>query len=197
MAKLYFYYASMNAGKSSTLLQAAFNYAERGMRAMLWTAAFDDRYGAGQITSRIGLKAPAHLFEPQTDIFAAVALDLASAPLDCVLIDEAQFLTKAQVFQCARICDELSLRPLTTKQLCQVFPELDRCTVMLHLGVLERAGLVVAVKKGRERFNYLDAMPIQAIHERWIAPHAAQAAEGLLRLKRHLEPPEKQKQSAS
>ena len=109
MAKLYFYYASMNAGKSSTLLQAAFNYAERGMRAMLWTAAFDDRYGAGQITSRIGLKAPAHLFEPETDIFAAVALDLASAPLDCVLVDEAQFLTKAQVFQCARICDELRI----------------------------------------------------------------------------------------
>ena len=112
MAKLYFYYASMNAGKSSTLLQAAFNYAERGMRAMLWTAAFDDRYGAGQITSRIGLKAPAHLFEPETDIFAAVALDLASAPLDCVLVDEAQFLTKAQVFQCARICDELRIRVL-------------------------------------------------------------------------------------
>ena len=109
MAKLYFYYASMNAGKSSTLLQAAFNYAERGMRAMLWTAAFDDRYGAGQITSRIGLNAPAHLFETETDIFAAVALDLASAPLDCVLIDEAQFLTKAQVFQCARICDELKI----------------------------------------------------------------------------------------
>jgi thymidine kinase len=109
MAKLYFYYASMNAGKSSTLLQAAFNYAERGMRAMLWTAALDDRYATGQITSRIGLKAPAHLFEPETDIFAAVALDLASAPLDCVLVDEAQFLTKAQVFQCARICDELRI----------------------------------------------------------------------------------------
>jgi DNA-binding transcriptional ArsR family regulator len=87
-----------------------------------------------------------------------------------------------------RICDELRLRPLTTKQLCLGFPELDRCTVMLHLGVLERAGLVVAVKKGRERFNYLDAMPIQAIHERWIGPHAAHAAERLLHLKRQLEP---------
>jgi DNA-binding transcriptional ArsR family regulator len=96
------------------------------------------------------------------------------------------------------ICDELRLRPLTTKQLCQSLPELDRCTVMLHLGVLERAGLVVAVKKGRERFNYLDAMPIQAIHERWISPHAAHAAEGLLQLKRQLEDaPGKQKQSAS
>ncbi len=109
MAKLYFYYASMNAGKSSTLLQAAFNYAERGMRAMLWTAAHDDRFGTGQITSRIGLNASAHLFEAETDIFAAVALDLAAAPLDCVLIDEAQFLSKAQVFQCARICDELKI----------------------------------------------------------------------------------------
>lgn len=86
-----------------------------------------------------------------------------------------------------RICDELKLRPLTTKQLCACFPELDRCTVMLHLGTLERADLVVAVKKGRERFNYLDAMPIQAIHERWIGPHAAQAAGQLLALKHALE----------
>jgi len=85
------------------------------------------------------------------------------------------------------ICDELRLRPLTTKQLCAAFAELDRCTVMQHLKVLEQAGLVVAVRKGRERFNYLDAMPIQAIHERWIGPHAAGAAAGLLRLKRGLE----------
>jgi DNA-binding transcriptional ArsR family regulator len=86
-----------------------------------------------------------------------------------------------------RICDELRLRPLTTKQLCLCFPELDRCTVMQHLGALERAGLVVVVRKGRERFNYLDAMPIQAIHQRWIGPHAAHAAEGLLSLKHRLE----------
>lgn len=86
-----------------------------------------------------------------------------------------------------RICDELKLRPLTTSQLGLCFPELDRCTVMQHLGALERAGLVVPVRKGRERFNYLDAMPIQAIHERWIGPHAAAAAAGLGRLKRELE----------
>jgi len=86
-----------------------------------------------------------------------------------------------------RICDELKLRPLTTKQLCACLPELDRCTVMQHLKVLERAGLVVAVKKGRERFNYLDAMPIQEIHERWIGPHAAQAASNLSALKQVLE----------
>lgn len=85
------------------------------------------------------------------------------------------------------ICDTLRPRPLTTKQLCAAFAELDRCTVMQHLKVLEEAGLVVAVRKGRERFNYLDAMPIQAIHERWIGPHAASAAAGLLRLKRELE----------
>ncbi|HLV06951.1 MAG TPA: helix-turn-helix domain-containing protein [Croceibacterium sp.] len=86
-----------------------------------------------------------------------------------------------------RICDELKLRPLTTSQLCACFPQLDRCTVMQHLGNLERAGLVVPVRKGRERFNYLDAMPIQAIHERWIGPHAAEAASGLSRFKRELE----------
>ena len=66
------------------------------------------------------------------------------------------------------ICDELKARPLTTGQLVQCFPEIDRTTVMQHLRVLEKAELVVAVRKGRERFNYLDAMPIQAIHERWI-----------------------------
>lgn len=86
-----------------------------------------------------------------------------------------------------RICDELKLRPLTTSQLCESFPEMDRCTVMQHIGVLERAGLVVAVRKGRERFNYLDATPIEAIHERWIGPHAAVAAAGLHRLKQVLE----------
>lgn len=85
------------------------------------------------------------------------------------------------------ICDALKLRPLTTRQLCAAFEELDRTTVMMHLRVLERAGLVVPVRKGRERFNHLDAMPIQAIHERWIGPHAAAAASGLMDLKRELE----------
>jgi DNA-binding transcriptional ArsR family regulator len=85
------------------------------------------------------------------------------------------------------ICDALKLRPLTTKQLCAAFPALDRCTVMQHLKVLEAAGLVIAVRKGRERFNHLDAMPIQAIYERWIGPHAARAAAGLSKLKQALE----------
>ncbi len=85
------------------------------------------------------------------------------------------------------ICDQLRLRPLTTGQLCMCFINLDRTTVMLHLRVLEQAGLVVAVRKGRERFNHLDAMPIQAIHQRWIGPHAAAAAARLHRLKAELE----------
>jgi len=89
------------------------------------------------------------------------------------------------------ICDKLRPRPLTTKQLAENFPHLDRTTVMLHLRVLEEAGLVVPVRKGRERFNHLDATPIQAIHERWIGPHAAHAASGLLNLKRQLEAEEK------
>ena len=85
------------------------------------------------------------------------------------------------------ICDELKLRPLTTKQLCECSPELDRCTIMQHLRVLERAGLVIPVRKGRQRFNYLDAMPIQAVHDRWIGPHAASAALLLGKLKGDLE----------
>ena len=109
MAKLYFYYSSMNAGKSTTLLQADFNYRERGMETMLWTAALDNRFGTGTITSRIGLKAEAHLFEGDTDIRTAVAAEHAKRPLDCVLLDEAQFLTKEQVFQCAAIADELGV----------------------------------------------------------------------------------------
>ena len=102
--------------------------------------------------------------------------------------DELDVVFKALANPVRRaICDALKLRPLTTRQLCAAFAELDRCTVMQHLNVLAEAGRVVPLRKGRERFNYLDAMPIQAIHERWIGPHAAGAAAGLLRLKRELE----------
>ncbi|WNO53919.1 thymidine kinase [Stakelama saccharophila] len=108
MAKLYFYYASMNAGKSTTLLQADFNYRERGMATMLFTSAIDDRAGAGRIASRIGLAAAAHSFTPDTDLFAGVAAEQASRRVDCVLVDEAQFLTAEQVDQLARVCDDLN-----------------------------------------------------------------------------------------
>ena len=109
MAKLYFYYASMNAGKSTTLLQADFNYRERGMETMLWTAALDDRYGTGQVTSRIGLMAEAHKFDPDSDMFAAVTAEHRERPLACVLVDEAQFLTRAQVLDLARLADEAGI----------------------------------------------------------------------------------------
>ncbi|HEX8382708.1 MAG TPA: thymidine kinase [Sphingomonas sp.] len=105
MAKLYFYYASMNAGKSTTLLQADFNYRERGMRTALFTASVDDRFAAGTIASRIGLSAPATMFDAATDLAALVVTDHAQAPLSCVLVDEAQFLTAVQVDQLARIAD--------------------------------------------------------------------------------------------
>ncbi len=106
MAKLYFYYASMNAGKSTTLLQADFNYRERGMATMLWTAAIDDRYRRGTIRSRIGLETEANAFDAATDIAAEILAQHARTPLSCVLVDEAQFLTGHQVFGLARICDQ-------------------------------------------------------------------------------------------
>lgn len=109
MAKLYFYYSSMNAGKSTTLLQADFNYRERGMETMLWTASLDDRYGQGYVTSRIGLKADADKFDPETDLWAAITAEHDKRPLACVLIDEAQFLSTDQVMQLARITDEAGI----------------------------------------------------------------------------------------
>jgi thymidine kinase len=109
VAKLYFYYASMNAGKSTNLLQADFNYRERGMATMLFTAAIDDRFAPGTITSRIGLEAPATPFDATTDIAGCVARRHAATPLACVLVDEAQFLTGIQVAQLARICDTMAI----------------------------------------------------------------------------------------
>jgi thymidine kinase len=98
MAKLYFYYASMNAGKSTTLLQANFNYHERGMTTMLWTADLDNRGGEKAIESRIGLHAQAHRFAGDTDLFERVSAAHKVEPLACVMVDEAQFLTEVQVW---------------------------------------------------------------------------------------------------
>jgi thymidine kinase len=109
VAKLYFYYAAMNAGKSTTLLQADFNYRERGMETMLWTAAHDDRSGSGTIGSRIALSAPANSYSPDIDLFEAISDELKKRKLDCILIDEAQFLTRDHVLQLCRVSDELSI----------------------------------------------------------------------------------------
>lgn len=109
MAKLYFYYSSMNAGKSTMLLQASFNYRERGMATLLFTAGIDTRTESGVIASRIGLSAPATPFFAETDLHALVAGDHARRRIDCVLVDEAQFLNRSQVWQLARIADDLGI----------------------------------------------------------------------------------------
>lgn len=109
MAKLYFYYSSMNAGKSTTLLQSAYNYQERGMTPMLYTAAIDNRYGVGKIASRIGISEQAHLFYKETDLFTEITAAHTEKTLHCILIDEAQFLTKEQVYQLTEVVDKLNI----------------------------------------------------------------------------------------
>lgn len=109
MAKLYFNYSTMNAGKSTLLLQASYNYQERGMRTMLLIAAFDDRGGKGRIASRIGLAGDADMFRSGDDLFALVSDRLHSGPLHCIFVDEAQFLDEEQVWQLARVADRLKV----------------------------------------------------------------------------------------
>ena len=113
MAKLYFYYSTMNAGKSTTLLQSDYNYKERGMRTLLFTTTLDDRYEKGLISSRIGLSAEATIFDKDFDLFAAVQEEHGEQQVDCVLVDEAQFLTGKQVLQLTMVCDELNIPVLT------------------------------------------------------------------------------------
>ncbi len=109
MAKLHFYYSSMNAGKSTILLQSSYNYREMGMRTLLFTAALDDRYGAPKITSRIGLEADASPFSPDDDLFQATLAAHDDETIACVLVDEAQFLTSVQVDQLTDVADYLSI----------------------------------------------------------------------------------------
>ncbi len=107
MAKLYFHYSTMNAGKSTALLQAAHNYEERGMTPYLITALLDHRAGPSRIASRIGIAKPADTFSAGTDLFAQINTRLAQGPVACVFIDEAQFLSSDQVWQLARAVDDL------------------------------------------------------------------------------------------
>ncbi|MGR3496551.1 thymidine kinase [Citreimonas sp.] len=109
MAKLHFHYSTMNAGKSTLLLQAAHNYNERGMDTYLLTAALDDRAGTGRIASRIGVGQPADTFAADTDLFALIEARMARGRIACAFLDEAQFLTEAQVWQLARVVDDLDL----------------------------------------------------------------------------------------
>lgn len=109
MAKLYFYYSSMNAGKTTTLLQSSYNYRERGMNTLLLTPARDDRYGRAQITSRIGLQAEAYPFTEDDNLFEVARNTHAEAALHCVMVDEAQFLTREQVRELGEVCDRLDI----------------------------------------------------------------------------------------
>ncbi len=109
MAKLYFHYATMNAGKSTMLLQASYNYRERGMSTMLFVAGHYRKEGTGYISSRIGLESDARLFRDGDDLFAAIAEHHEHTSVHCVFIDEAQFLEDAQVWQLARVADRLGI----------------------------------------------------------------------------------------
>ena len=109
MAKLYFSYSAMNAGKSTILLQASHNYFERGMKTMIITSNLDNRVQKGEITSRIGLSKAAETFESNTDIFELIREFNAQNNISCVLVDEAQFLTHKQVWQLSNVVDELGI----------------------------------------------------------------------------------------
>lgn len=109
MAKLYFHYSTMNAGKTTLLLQASYNYVERGMQTYLLTTQMDDRAGAGHIGSRIGIKAAADTYTPDDDMFDKIKARLAEGPCHCVFVDEAHFMTEAHVWQLARAVDDLGV----------------------------------------------------------------------------------------
>ncbi|ANI29158.1 thymidine kinase [Yersinia entomophaga] len=106
MAQLYFYYSAMNAGKSTALLQSSYNYQERGMRTLVFTAEIDNRFGVGKVSSRIGLTSQAQLYNNETQLAAIIEAEHHDKPVHCVLLDECQFLTKEQVRQLCHVVDE-------------------------------------------------------------------------------------------
>ena len=109
MAKLYFYYSAMNAGKSTVLLQSSHNYHERGMNTLLLTPAINQRDGMGKIASRIGLSKDAKSFKQEDDLYLLIHRTHEQAPIACVLIDEAQFLSRPQVEQLAKVADQAGI----------------------------------------------------------------------------------------
>ncbi len=109
MAKLYFYYSSMNAGKSTSLLQSSYNYKERGMNTLVLAPQLDNRFGTGKVTSRIGIETEATTFTNETNLFELIETSSQADALHCVLIDEAQFLTRDQVFELTEVTDNLHI----------------------------------------------------------------------------------------
>lgn len=112
MAKLYFYYAAMNAGKTTKLLQSSFNYKERGMDTLLYTFKFDNRFGDSKVASRIGLSSISNTFDKDLDLYADISSKL-TPKTSCIFVDEAQFLTKRQVLDLCKVVDELNIPVLT------------------------------------------------------------------------------------
>jgi thymidine kinase len=157
LAKLHYIYATMNAGKSTLLLQAAYNYQERGMRVAMLISALDSRAGKGFIGSRIGLRAEAAAFGSEEDLFAAIKADHEASPLSCVFVDEAQFLTAEQVWQLARIVDSLDIPVMAyglrtdfrgelfpgSKALLAIADELTEARSICHCG--RKATMVVRI----------------------------------------------------
>jgi thymidine kinase len=157
MAKLYFYYSAMNAGKTTVLLQSAHNYRERGMTPLLFTPRLDDRYKVGLIKSRIGLQAEATIFDPDFDLLAHTRAVLEQHNVHCVLVDEAQFLTRDQVYQLTEVVDQLLIPVLCfglrtdfqgelfpgSKHLLAWADELEELKTICHTG--RKATMVVRV----------------------------------------------------
>ena len=157
MAKLYFYYSTMNAGKSTTLLQSSFNYRERGMHTVLLTAALDDRFGKGKVSSRIGLSQEADLFSAGDNLYRHIEQRHSDKAIDCVLVDESQFLSEDQVWQLSEVSDQLGIPVLCygirTDFQGQLFPgskallawadELQELKTICHCG--SKATMVVRV----------------------------------------------------
>ena len=109
MAKLYFYYSAMNAGKTTHLLQSSYNYRERGMNTLILSPAFDNRYGVGKVSSRIGIESPSIIFSEKENVLHLLNKYSLKRKIDCVLVDEAQFLSKQQVYQLTEIVDQLNI----------------------------------------------------------------------------------------
>jgi len=157
MAKLYFNYSAMNAGKTTVLLQSAYNYRERGMTPLLFTPQLDDRFKVGVVKSRIGLQAEALVFDTQTDLLDQTRAELESRNIHCVLVDEAQFLSRDQVYQLGEVVDQLGIPVLCfglrtdfqgelfegSKYLLAWADQLDELKTICHTG--RKATMVVRV----------------------------------------------------
>ncbi|WJH40455.1 thymidine kinase [Aliirhizobium terrae] len=162
MAKLYFHYATMNAGKSTMLLQASYNYRERGMRTAIFIAALDDRAGKGRVASRIGLSSEAIPFGGGEDLFSMISEMHAAEPIACVFVDEAQFLSAEQAWQLARVSDRIGIPVMAyglrtdfqgklfpgSLELLAIADELREVRTICHCG--RKATMVVRVDEAGE-----------------------------------------------